>query len=166
MTNAQSNSPFAIFRNRNFTFMWTGQLVSSIGSALTTLAASVLVFRETGSALSVGLMLIATSGPTIVIGMLAGVFVDRYDRKRIMLVSDLLRAILIFLIPSLIHLHLNWLYVIVALTSGITQFFDSAHASVLPEVASDVPKHLGYALQWFLMSAVALFFAWRLKPRP
>lgn len=137
MTNAQSNSPFAIFRNRNFTFMWTGQLVSSIGSALTTLAASVLVFRETGSALSVGLMLIATSGPTIVIGMLAGVFVDRYDRKRIMLVSDLLRAILIFLIPSLIHLHLNWLYVIVALTSGITQFFDSAHASVLPEVASD-----------------------------
>ncbi len=35
----------------------------------------------------------------------------------------------------------------------------------VPEVASDVPKHLGYALQWFLMSAVALFFAWRLKPR-
>lgn len=137
METSKENSPFAIFRNRNFTLMWTGQLVSSIGSALTTLAASVLVFRETGSTLSVGLMLIATSGPTIVIGMLAGVFVDRYDRKRIMLVSDLLRAILIFLIPSLIHLHLNWLYIIVALTSGITQFFDSAHASVLPEVATD-----------------------------
>lgn len=117
--------------------MWTGQLVSSIGSALTTLAASVLVFRETGSTLSVGLMLIATSGPTILIGLLAGVFVDRYDRKRIMLVSDLLRALLIFLIPSLIELHLGWLYIIVALTSGITQFFDSAHASVLPEVATD-----------------------------
>ena len=137
MANTKSKSSFAIFRNRNFTLMWSGQLVSSIGSALTTLAASVLVFRETGSALSVGLMLIATSGPTVLIGLIAGVYVDRYDRKRIMLVSDLLRAILIFLVPSLIHIHLNWLYVIVALTSGITQFFDSAHASVLPEVASD-----------------------------
>jgi MFS family permease len=136
-SNSRTRSPFAIFSNRNFTLLWTGQLISSIGSALTTLAAAVLVFRETGSTLSVGLMLIATSGPTIAIGLLAGVFVDRYDRKRIMLVSDLLRAILILLIPSLIHTHLNWLYVIVALTSGITQFFDSAHASVLPEVASD-----------------------------
>lgn len=136
-TGSRKKSPFAIFRNRSFTLLWTGQLISSIGSALTTLAASVLVYRETGSTLSVGLMLIATSGPTIAIGLLAGVFVDRYDRKRIMLSSDLLRAILIFLIPSLIHLHLNWLYVVVALTSGISQFFDSAHASVLPEVASD-----------------------------
>jgi len=87
--------------------------------------------------LSVGLMLIATSAPTVLIGLFAGVFVDRFDRKRIMLGSDLLRAILIFLIPFLIPFNINWLYIIVALTSAITQFFDSAHASVLPEVASD-----------------------------
>lgn len=136
-TRVGNRSTFAIFKNRNFSLLWFGQLISSIGSALTTLAASVLVFRETGSTLSVGLMLIATSGPTIAIGLLAGVFVDRYDRKRIMLIADLLRGLLILLIPSLIHLHLNWLYIIVALTSGISQFFDSAHASVLPEVASD-----------------------------
>lgn len=130
-------SMFSVFRNRSFTYIWLAQLISSMGSALTTLAASVLVYRETGSALSVGLMLIATAGPTVLIGLFAGVFVDRYDRKRIMLTADLLRALLIFLIPFLIPLNLNWLYVIVALTSGITQFFDSAHASVLPEVASD-----------------------------
>jgi MFS family permease len=87
--------------------------------------------------LSVGLMLIATAGPTVLIGMFAGVFVDRYDRKRIMLAADLLRALLIFLIPFLIQWSLNWLYLVVALASGIAQFFDSAHASVLPEVASD-----------------------------
>jgi MFS family permease len=130
-------SMFSVFRNRSFRYIWLAQLISSMGSALTALAASVLVYRVTGSALSVGLMLIATSGPTVLIGLFAGVFVDRYDRKRIMLGSDLLRAILIFLIPFLIPLNLNWLYVIVALTSGISQFFDSAHASVLPEVASD-----------------------------
>src|SRR5689334_3871560 len=130
-------SIFSVFRNRSFTLLWTGQLISSMGSALTTLAASILVYRITGSALSVGLMLIATSGPTILIGLIAGVFVDRYDRKRIMLVSDYLRAILILLIPFLIPFNIFWLYIIVALCSGITQFFDSAHASVLPEVASE-----------------------------
>jgi MFS transporter, DHA3 family, macrolide efflux protein len=130
-------SMFSVFRNRSFTLLWVAQLISSMGSALTALAASILVYRLTGSALSVGLMLIATSSPTIVIGLIAGVIVDRYDRKRIMLISDLLRAVLILLIPFLIPLNINWLYVIVALTSGIAQFFDSAHASVLPEVASD-----------------------------
>src|SRR5512134_110819 len=121
------NTPpmLSIFRNRAFRNLWLGQLVSSMGSSLTALAASILVYRLTGSALSVGLMLIATSGPTVLIGLVAGVFVDRFDRKRILLVSDLLRALLIFLIPFLIQLNSNWLYVIVALTSAITQFFDS-----------------------------------------
>ena len=54
-------SPFAIFRNRNFRLMWTGQLVSTIGTALTSLAASIYVFRLTDSAWSVGLMLMATA---------------------------------------------------------------------------------------------------------
>ena len=137
MAGKTAPSTFSVFRNRSFTLLWMGQLISSMGSALTTLAASILVYRLTGSALSVGLMLIATASPTIVIGLIAGVIVDRYDRKRIMLISDLLRAVLILLIPVLIPLNINWLYVIVALTSGIAQFFDSAHASVLPEVASD-----------------------------
>jgi MFS family permease len=137
MASKLTTSMFSVFRNKAFTYIWLAQLVSSMGSALTTLAASVLVYRETGSALSVGLMLIATSGPTVLIGLFAGVFVDRYDRKRVMLVADVLRAVLLLLIPFLIQWSLNWLYVIVALISAITQFFDSAHASVLPEVASD-----------------------------
>src|SRR5512136_103846 len=94
-----SPSPFAVFRNRNFTLLWTGQLVSTIGSALTSLAASILVYRITGSALSVGLMLMATALPTLLLGLVAGVVVDRYDRRRIMIAADLLRAILVFLIP-------------------------------------------------------------------
>ena len=128
---------FSVFRSRPFTFLWAGQLISAMGSSLTLLAASVLIYRETGSALSVGLMLIATSGPTIVVGLFAGVFVDRSDRKRILIFSDVLRAILIFLIPFLIPLNIAWLYIVVALSSSLTQFFDSAHASVLPEIASD-----------------------------
>ena len=152
MAGKSAPSMFSVFRNRSFTLLWIGQLISCMGSALTTLAASILVFRLTGSALSVGLMLIATSGPTILIGLVAGVFVDRFDRKHIMLLSDLLRASLIFLIPFLIPLNINWIYLIVALTSGITQFFDSAHASVLPEVASD--KELSAANALMAVSSV------------
>jgi CRP-like cAMP-binding protein/sugar phosphate permease len=132
-----SLSPFAVFRNRNFSLMWSGQLISTIGSALTSLAASIYVFRLTDSALSVGLMLMATAAPSLLVGLFAGVFVDRFDRKKIMIAADLIRAVLVFLIPFLVPLNLIWLYIIVMLTSAIGQFFDPAHESVLPEVASD-----------------------------
>jgi MFS family permease len=137
MTNPASVSPFAVFKNRNFSLLWTGQLVSTIGSALTSLAASIYVYRLTGSALSVGLMLMATAAPSLLVGLFAGVFVDRYDRKKIMITADILRAVLILLVPVLAPLNVIWLYVIVMLTSAIGQFFDPAHESVLPEVASD-----------------------------
>ncbi len=137
LTALARTSPFAVFRNRNFTLLWTGQLVSTIGSSLTSLAASILVFRLTDSALSVGLMLMATAAPSLLVGLIAGVLVDRFDRKRIMIAADLIRAVLVLLIPVLVPIHIAWLYVIIMLTSAVGQFFDPAHASVLPEVASD-----------------------------
>ena len=132
-----SLSPFVVLRNRNFRLMWTGQLISTMGSALTSLAASIYVFRVTGSALSVGLMLMATAAPSLLVGLFAGVFVDRYDRRRIMMTADLIRAVLVFLIPFLVPHGVAWLYVIVALASGVGQFFDPAYESVLPEVATE-----------------------------
>jgi CRP-like cAMP-binding protein/predicted MFS family arabinose efflux permease len=152
MTQQKTSSMFSVFRSRSFTLLWSAQLISAVGSSLTILAASILVFRVTGSTLSVGLMLIATAGPTVLVGLLAGVFVDRYDRKRIMLGSDLLRALLIFLIPLLVNLNIVWLYIIVALSSSITQFFDSAHASILPETATD--KDLAAANALMTVSSV------------
>ncbi len=130
-------SAFAVFRNRSFALLWSAQLVSTIGSALTSLAASILVYRQTGSALSVGLMLMATAAPSIVLGLIAGVFVDRLDRKRIMMISDILRALLVFSIPFLVGINYLYLYVIVLLCSCVGQFFDPAQSSVLPEVATD-----------------------------
>jgi len=130
-------SPFSVFRNRSFTLMWTGQLVSTAGSALTSLAAGILVYRLTGSALSVGLMMMATAVPTLFVGLIAGVFVDRYDRRNIMLAADLIRGALVLLIPFLIPTNIAWLYILVALASAVGQFFDPAYASVLPEITSD-----------------------------
>ena len=137
MTKSRTDSSFAIFRNRNFSLLWTGQFVETIGNSLTSLAASIYVYNLTGSTLSVGLMLMATAAPSLLVGLFAGVFVDRYDRKRIMIIADVTRGVLILLVPFLVPLNIAWLYVIVAIISAIGQFFDPAHEAVLPEVASD-----------------------------
>jgi len=130
-------SMFAVFRNRDFRYLWTAQLVSTIGSSLTDLAAGILVYQKTGSALAVGLMLMATAIPSLFVGLVAGVFVDRFSRKKIMIASDLIRSALVFSIPFLIQINIVLLYVVVILASSVKQFFDPAEQSVLPDVASE-----------------------------
>lgn len=130
-------SPFAVFRNRSFRLLWSGQLVSTIGDALTALAAGILVYRLTGSALSVGLMLMATSLPSLLFGLFGGVMADRYDRKRIMVGACLVQALFVALIPPLLPFGIAWLYVLVALSSCARQFYSPAYESVLPELATD-----------------------------
>ncbi|HEX8939833.1 MAG TPA: MFS transporter [Candidatus Limnocylindrales bacterium] len=169
--------PFAVLRRRNFALMWVGQLVSTIGSSLTAIAASILVYRLTGSALSVGLMLMATAAPSLVVGLVAGVFVDRVDRKRILMTADLLRGVLVFLIPLLVPSGIAWLYVLVLLSSAVTTFFDPAFESVLPELAPDEElasanslmaisqfgsTALGFAAAGFIASAFSIDWAFRL----
>ncbi|MDP9468221.1 MAG: MFS transporter, partial [Chloroflexota bacterium] len=138
-------SPYAIFRNRYFTYLWSGQLISTIGDALTSLAAGIFVYSITGSVLSVGLLLMASAAPTLLFGLIAGVIVDRYERKTIMIVSCLLRAVLVALIPVLVLSgdDIIWLYVLVLASASVQQFFDPANDSVLPEVATD--EELGAA---------------------
>jgi CRP-like cAMP-binding protein/Na+/melibiose symporter-like transporter len=134
---APAPSMFAVFRKRDFSLLWIAQLVSTIGSSLTDLAAGILIYRVTGSALSVGLMLMATAVPSLVVGLLAGVVVDRYDRKKIMIITNLIRAALVASIPFLISYNIAFLYLIVLIASGVKQFFDPAEQSVLPDVASE-----------------------------
>ena len=133
---------FAIFRKRDFSLLWLAQLVSTIGSSLTDLAAGILVWTLTGSALNVGLVLIVSALPTLFIGLFAGVFVDRFDRKRILLASDLLRAGIVVLIPLAFDAlgpdkGMLAMYGLLFLSATVRQFFDPAWESVLPEIASE-----------------------------
>jgi len=131
-------SMFAVFRKPAFTRLWFAQLISTIGSSLTDLAAAILVFRLTDSALAVGLILMASAVPSLVFGLVAGVFVDRFDRKKILIWSDLIRAGLVASIPiGVATIGIPWLYVIVLVNAGVAQFFDPAHESIIPEVADE-----------------------------
>jgi len=136
-------SPYAVLRNRRFVRLWTAQLVSTIGDALTSLTAGIIIFERTHSVLNVGLMLMATAVPTLIFGLVAGVVVDRVDRKKIMVASDLVRAGMVATIPFLISVDIIWLYVIVMASASVTQFFAPANESVLPEIASE--EELGAA---------------------
>jgi MFS family permease len=129
-------SPFAVLRNRRFGLLWTGEFISLTGSSLTTLVASILVFRETGSALSLSLMMVAAALPSLCVGLIAGVFVDRFDRRRIMIAASLITAWLIALVPPLLPHGVGWLYLLVVLSSAAGQFYSPALASVLPEIAN------------------------------
>ena len=129
---------FAVFRKRNFRLMWSAEFTSVVGSSLTDLAAGILVFRLTDSAFMVGLTLMVTAIPTLFVGLFAGVFVDRFDRKRIMLSSDLLRGLIVLSIPlGVAQFGLIWLYVALFCAATVRQFFDPAWESVVPEIASD-----------------------------
>ena len=137
---AAAPSMFAVFRRRDFSLLWIAQLVSTAGSALTDLAAGIYVWRATESALAVGLTLIVTAIPSLVVGLLAGVYVDRHDRKRIMIVTCLIQAVTVGLIAVVIGIDaiaLPGLYLLLLVNAGIKQFFDPAHDSLIPEIASD-----------------------------
>lgn len=137
---APAPSMFAVFRRRDFTLLWIAQLVSTAGSALTDLAAAIFVWRVTESALAVGLTLMVTAIPSLIVGLLAGVYVDRHDRKRIMILTCLIQAAVVGLLAIVIGIDtiaLPGLYLLLLTNAGVKQFFDPAHDSLIPEVASD-----------------------------
>jgi CRP-like cAMP-binding protein/sugar phosphate permease len=131
---------FAVFRKRDFSLLWTAQLISTAGSSLTDLAAGIYVFRVTNSAFAVGLTLMVTAIPSLIVGLLAGVYVDRHDRKKILIVTCLIQAVIVGLLAVVIGMEaiaLPGLYVLLLLNAGIKQFFDPAHDSLIPEIAND-----------------------------
>lgn len=138
---------FAIFRKRDFSLMWSAQLVSTIGEALTDLAAAILIFSLTDSAFAVGAILMVTAIPTLVFGLFAGVFVDRFDKKKILLLANLLRGFIVLGIPLAFTLSqqgvisedlaIAALYGLVFISASVRQFFDPAWEAVLPEIASE-----------------------------
>lgn len=73
---------------RTFSIVWLGQLVSLVGSSVTSFALGVWVYQLTGSATQFSLIAVCAVLPTILLAPLAGVLIDRYDRRRIMLLSD------------------------------------------------------------------------------
>ncbi len=127
-----------LFRNRNFMALWVGQLISFIGDYFNWLAIPIVVNRLTGSAMMVGLSVISTALPALLLGPVAGVFVDRLDRRKVMIAADLLRGLLVLFLLTIHNAGQVWVfYVIGFLNSCTSQFFFPARGAVLPLIVTD-----------------------------
>ena len=125
-------------RNRSFMALWIGQTISFIGDYFYWLAIPIMVERLTGSALLVGLSVISSALPMLVLGPIAGVFVDRWDRKRTMIIADILRALLVLLCLTVRTPEQVWVYYVVGfLMSCVSRFFFPSQNAVLPLIVPD-----------------------------
>jgi MFS family permease len=127
-----------LFRNKSFTALWLGQTISFIGDYFLWLAVPILVEQLTGSSLLLGLSLIFNALPMLLLGPVAGVFVDRWDRRRTMIVADLLRALLVLFCLVVQTPDQVWIYYVVGfLMSCVGRFFFPAQNAVLPLLVPD-----------------------------
>jgi len=137
--NGQSQVAYGrLFRNRHFMALWLGQTISFIGDYFNWIAIPIIVERLTGSTVMVGLTVIANALPALLLGPVAGVFVDRWDRKRTMVISDLLRALLVLLCLTVRTADQVWVFYVVGfLMSCVSRFFFPAHSAALPLIVPD-----------------------------
>jgi MFS family permease len=131
----------ATLRQRNFALLWFGGLISIIGDWVIVTILPFYIYSLTGSALASGALLIAYTLPGLLFGSLAGVFVDRWDRRRTMMVANLLRTPLMFLLLTVQSV--EWvpaIYLVAFVESTIGQFFGPAENALLPSLVNE--EHL------------------------
>jgi MFS family permease len=139
--------------NRNYRYTWVGQVVTEIGDHFNNIAVFSLALEITGSGLVVAGIMLARGLAMVLAGPLAGVLLDRMDRKRIMISSDLVRAVLAALFILTVSHRETWLlYVLSGLLMFASPFFTSGRASILPTIASREELHTANSLtqstQW------------------
>ena len=126
-----------VLKNRNFFLLWVGQIISQLGDRLDQMALIAFVYlRAPGSPLQIAKILSFTIIPVFLIGPLAGVYVDRWDRRRTMYICDLLRSILVFTIPFFLFYtkSLVPIYLIIFIVFSIGRFFVPAKLSIIPDL--------------------------------
>ena len=139
--------------NRYYRNMWTGQVVSEVGDHFNNIAVFSLALATTGSGLVVTGVMLSRAIPAVLAGPLAGVLLDRLDRKRVMIASDLIRAVVALGFIGTLYYRSSWLlFVLSGLLMFASPFFTSGRASILPTIASREELHTANTLtqttQW------------------
>lgn len=126
-----------VLKNRNFFFLWLGQIISQTGDRLGQMALIAFVYlRAPGSTIEIAKMLSFTLIPVFLIGPIAGVYVDRWDRRRTMYVCEFLRAGLVLVIPLFLFYAKNLIpmYLLIFIIFCIGRFFVPAKLSIIPDL--------------------------------
>lgn len=141
-----------LLKTRDFGLLFAGQMISQIGDSLNKVALLWFVYELTGSALKMTVVGLLQTLPPLLLGPLIGVYLDRNRKKPVMIAVDLIRAIMIALIPLLYlqqALTLDRLYILVFVTSIVSTVFGPTLASAVPLIA---PKDRLMAANAFMQS--------------
>ncbi|MEL6260136.1 MAG: MFS transporter [Cyanobacteria bacterium J06626_6] len=165
-----------VFRNRNFLTLWSGQVFSQLADKVYLVLMIAIIstrFKSPDQTISgwVSAIMIAFTIPAVLFGSLAGVYVDRWRKKPVLVLTNLLRGLLVALIPILLWLTQEWdigglpvgfyiLLVITFLVSTLTQFFAPAEQAVIPLIVKErnlLPANSLYTTT--MMASVIVGFA-------
>jgi len=123
--------------NGTFSALWVGQVISLFGDRVNQIALGAFVYEVTDSPLAVALTFLVGTIPNLLFSPLAGTFVDRWDQKQVLVVSDILRAALVLLIPVAVLLNVWLAYPVVFAVTTVSIFFRPARQAVLPRIVED-----------------------------
>jgi len=141
--------------NKDFRQLWLGQVVSQMGDWFNTIALYTIILNLTGSGRDIGLLMVARFLPSFVFGSLSGVLADRFSRRSIMIVSDLLRAFVVLGFLFVRRADQLWiLYVLTIAQLALSTFFEPAKTAAIPSIVSDrelVTANALSSVTWSLM---------------
>ncbi|MDD5495423.1 MAG: MFS transporter [Dehalococcoidia bacterium] len=127
--------------NRDFLLLWQGQLVSQVGQRAFGLAMIFYIKEATGSASLMGLMMMLSTLPGVLLGPMGGTFADNFSRKRIIVYGDLINgffvislATLMFFVSASTGLIITWLFIVAAAGAIIFAFFTPAVYAAVPDL--------------------------------
>ncbi len=129
----------AALRHPDYSRLWLGQLVSNIGTAISALALLFYAYDLTGSTMAMAVLAMVEVLPVVVFAGFIGVYVDRWNRKRIMIASDIIRAAAIILIPVTIHFPsfippIYWVYLLTLIHATANAWFFPARSASIPNL--------------------------------
>src|SRR6266481_362517 len=129
--------PLSLWRNRDYVLLWSGQTVSSIGTQVSMLAFPLLILAITHSPAQAGIIAALHGLPYALFILPAGALIDRWDRKRVMILCDTGRALALGSIPlalALGRLTIVQLYIVSLVEGTLFTFFSLAETACLPQV--------------------------------
>lgn len=148
--------------NRNYRYTWLGQIVSEVGDHFNNVAVLSLAIEETHSGAVIAGLMLSRAIPAVMAGPLAGVLLDRFDRQRIMIASDLVRGVIALGFILAIAYRQTWLlYLLSAMLMLASPFFTSGRSAILPTIANETELHTANSLTqttgWLTLTVGAFF---------
>ncbi len=147
MSGSTSRVPYLqVIRSPRYFPLWLGQVISNLGDTLNYVALVVLVFRLSHSGLAVSALVLTEIIPTLLLGPVAGVVIDRFDRQRVLIVVDSLRAVLVLVLALS---HALWaVYLLAALLAVGSTLFNPALQAVIPALLTDEERLAANSVAW------------------